>query len=488
MSMAEAARSRETEPDIAAQMAALGADARAAAQALAATSAETRRRALRAAAASAIRDDEAAILEANAADMAAAQETGVSAALLDRLALDPGRVEGMAAGVEQVAALDDPLGRLLGEWERPNGLRIHRVSVPIGVIGIIYESRPNVTADAGALCLMSGNAAILRGGSESYHSSRAIAAALRAALVETELPAGCIQLVPTTDRAAVGILLGMDDALDLIVPRGGRSLIERVLAESRVPVMAHLDGNCHVYVHAAADPDKARDVTFNAKMRRTGICGAAETLLVDAAMADALPSILEPLFEAGCEVRGDERTRALDSRVVPVDGQPTGGPNTSTRSSRSGWWMGSMRRSPMSTSTAPTIPMPSSRRTRLLPSASWRRSTAGSCSTTPRPSSPTAGSSAWAPRSASPPASCTRAGRWASSSSPRTSTKCTATGRFAPDHARPHAPPARAAGPERCTARAAAGSQDRPAWRLLQSGARGAPSHQPAGAQAARPA
>ena len=225
----------------------------------------------------------------------------------------------MAAGVEQVAALDDPLGRLLGEWERPNGLRIRRVSVPIGVIGIIYESRPNVTSDAGALCLMAGNAAILRGGSESYHSSRAIAAALRAALVETGLPAGCIQLVPTTDRAAVGILLTMDDVLDLIVPRGGRSLIERVLAESRVPVMAHLDGNCHVYVHAAADPEKARDVTFNAKMRRTGICGAAETLLVDAAMEDALPAILEPLFEASCEIRGDARVQALDSRVVPAN-------------------------------------------------------------------------------------------------------------------------------------------------------------------------
>ena len=317
MSMADVARSRETELDIAAAMAALGADARAAAQALAAASAETRRRALRAAAA-AIREDEAAILEANAADMAAARESGLSSALLDRLALDPDRVEAMAVGVEQVAALDDPLGRLLGEWERPNGLRIRRVSVPIGVIGIIYESRPNVTADAGALCLMSGNAAILRGGSESYHSSRAIAGALQSALVETGLPAGCIQLVPTTDRAAVGILLTMDDALDLIVPRGGRSLIERVLAESRVPVMAHLDGNCHVYVHAAADPEKARDVTFNAKMRRTGICGAAETLLVDAAMRDALPEILEPLFEAGCEVRGDARVQALDSRVVPV--------------------------------------------------------------------------------------------------------------------------------------------------------------------------
>ena len=317
MSIAQA-RSRETDQDIAAEMAALGAEARAAARALAASSTEDRRRALKAAAA-AIRDDEAAILEANGKDMAAARESGLSAALLDRLALDSGRVEGMAAGVEQVAALDDPLGRLLGEWERPNGLRIHRVSVPIGVIGIIYESRPNVTADAGALCLMAGNAAILRGGSESYHSSRAIATSLRAALGETGLPAGCIQLVPTTDRAAVGILLGMDEALDLIVPRGGRSLIERVLAESRVPVMAHLDGNCHVYVHAGADPKKARDVTFNAKMRRTGICGAAETLLVDATVAETLPAILEPLFEAGCEVRGDERVQAMDSRVVPAD-------------------------------------------------------------------------------------------------------------------------------------------------------------------------
>ena len=225
----------------------------------------------------------------------------------------------MASGVEEVAALEDPLGRLLGEWERPNGLRIHRVSVPIGVIGIIYESRPNVTADAGALCLMSGNAAILRGGSESWHSSRAIGGALRAALAESGLPEGCIQLVPTTDRAAVGLLLAMDDAIDMIVPRGGRSLIERVMAESRIPVMAHLDGNCHVYVHAAADAEKARDVTYNAKMRRTGICGAAETLLVDAAAEDLLPAILEPLFEAGCEVRGDVRTRALDSRVVPAD-------------------------------------------------------------------------------------------------------------------------------------------------------------------------
>ena len=317
MSIARA-QNRSEERDIQAEMAALGAEARAAAQALAAASGETKRRALRAAAA-AIRAGEAAILEANALDMAAAEAAGLSGALLDRLALDPGRIEAMAGGIEQVAALDDPVGRLLGEWERPNGLRIRRVSVPIGVIGIIYESRPNVTADAGALCLMSGNVAILRGGSESWHSSRAIAAALRAALAETGLPAGCIQLVPTTDRAAVGILLAMDDVLDLIVPRGGRSLIERVRDESRVPVMAHLDGICHVYVHAAADPEKARAVTFNAKMRRTGICGAAETLLVDSAVEGALPAILEPLFEAGCEVRGDERTRALDSRVVPAD-------------------------------------------------------------------------------------------------------------------------------------------------------------------------
>ena len=316
MSIAQA-QSRAEDRDIAAEMAALGADARAAAQALAASSAEARRSALRAAAAT-LRAREAAILEANALDMAAAQGSGLSGALLDRLALDPARVEAMASGVEEVAALEDPLGRLLGEWERPNGLRIRRVSVPIGVIGIIYESRPNVTADAGALCLMSGNAAILRGGSESWHSSRAIAGALRTGLAESGLPEGCIQPVPTTDRAAVGLLLTMDEAIDLIVPRGGRSLIERVLAESRIPVMAHLDGNCHVYVHAAADPEKARDVTYNAKMRRTGICGAAETLLVDAAAEGLLPAILEPLFEAGCEVRGDTRTRALDSRVVPA--------------------------------------------------------------------------------------------------------------------------------------------------------------------------
>ena len=300
---------------LAADMAALGRAARAAARLLAGAATDTKRRALRAAASS-LRRRQAAILEANAADIAAARRGGSGPALLDRLALDPARVEAMAAGVEAVAALDDPVGRALGAWTRPNGLRIRRVSVPIGVIGIVYESRPNVTADAGALCLMSGNAAILRGGSESTGASRAIAESLAEGLAEAGLPAGCIQRVPTTDRAAVGLLLAMEDTVDLIVPRGGRSLIERVRAESRIPVLAHLDGVCHVYVHAAADPAKARAVVLNAKMRRTGICGAAETLLVDAAVEDALPGILAPLFEAGCEVRGDRRVQALDSRVA----------------------------------------------------------------------------------------------------------------------------------------------------------------------------
>ena len=479
MSVAEAARSRKTEHDIAAEMAALGTDASAAAQALAASSAETRRRALRAAAA-AIRNDAAAILEANAADMAAARESGLSGALLDRLALDPGRVAAMAAGVEQVAALDDPLGRLLGEWERPNGLRIRRVSVPIGVIGIIYEvsaqrhRRRRRSLPYGGEC---GDPARRLGELPFVARHRA---ALRAALVETGLPAGCIQLVPTTDRAAVGILLTMDNVLDLIVPRGGRSLIERVLAESRVPVLAHLDGNCHVYVHAAADPEKARDVTFNAKMRRTGICGAAETLLVDAAVEDALPAILEPLFEAGCEVRGDARVQALDSRVVPanaadwgteyldaiisvalVDGLEAAIAHVNEHGSHH---------------TDAIITEDSAAAERFM--EGW---TAGSCCTTPRPNSPTAASSAWEPRSASPRASSTPAGRWAWSSSPPTSTRCTAPDRFAPDHARPHAPPAIAASARRHVASAAARPQDRPARRLFH------PAHEGTGTSACSP-
>jgi glutamate-5-semialdehyde dehydrogenase len=292
-------------------MAALGANARSASRVLAVTPTAVKRAAIEAAAdALAVgRDD---ILQANADDMTRARAAKLNDAMLDRLALDGARVDAMVTGMREVAALDDPVGRALGDWSRPNGLRIERVSVPIGVIAIIYESRPNVTADAGALCLMSGNAAILRAGSESFLSSNAIAACLRRGLSTAGLPEDCVQLVPTKDRAAVGILLTMDEDVDIIVPRGGRSLIERVKEESRIPVLAHLDGICHVYVHASADADKARDVTFNAKMRRTGICGAAETLLIDRAALAMLPAILAPLHAAGCEVRGDAEVCAID--------------------------------------------------------------------------------------------------------------------------------------------------------------------------------
>ena len=308
----------ESAGDIPARMRQLGQVAKSAAEALAGASTEVKNAALRAAAA-AIRSDAQSILAANAKDMAAAQIKGVKGAFLDRLKLDDARIEGMAAGLESIAELPDPVGAAIAEWDRPNGLKIARVRVPLGVIGIIYESRPNVTADAGGLCLKSGNAAILRGGSESFHSSTAIAAALAKGLAESGLPEGCIQLVPTTDRAAVGEMLTMTDVIDVIVPRGGLSLIKRVAAESRIPVLKHLDGICHVYIHAAADPKVALDVTVNSKMRRTGICGSAETLLVDRLAASSeLPPILEALFEAGCEVRGDAETQALDSRVLPA--------------------------------------------------------------------------------------------------------------------------------------------------------------------------
>jgi glutamate-5-semialdehyde dehydrogenase len=227
-------------------------------------------------------EQSAAIIEANDRDMAAARERGLSSAMLDRLMLDEPRVESMASGMEAISELHDPVGRVLDEWQRPNGLRIQRVAVPLGVIGIIYESRPNVTADAAALCIKSGNAVILRGGSESFHSSNAIYECLREALVATGLPGEAVQMVPTTDRAAVGFLLSsMAEWVDVVVPRGGKNLIKRVQDEARVPVIGHLEGICHVYLHAAADPQMARDVVLNAKMRRTGICGAAETVLVD---------------------------------------------------------------------------------------------------------------------------------------------------------------------------------------------------------------
>lgn len=304
--------------DLESRMRQLGEAAKAAASMLATASADAKNAALRAAA-QALRADRADLLAANAQDMEAASAKGLSAAMLDRLKLDEARVEAIAKGLEDIAELPDPVGAVLAEWDRPNGLRIARVRVPLGVIGIIYESRPNVTADAGGLCLKAGNAAILRGGSESFHSSTAIAGSMVEGLRAAGLPEAAIQLVPTRDRAAVGLMLGMTDHIDVIVPRGGRSLTERVAAESRIPVFKHLDGVCHVYLHARADPAKARAVTLNSKMRRTGVCGAAETLLVDrVAAARLLPPVLDDLIRAGCEVRGDEATRALDDRVLPA--------------------------------------------------------------------------------------------------------------------------------------------------------------------------
>jgi glutamate-5-semialdehyde dehydrogenase len=257
------------------------------------------------------------ILAANERDMAAARASKLSGALLDRLKLDEKRVEGIARSIEDVLGLPDPIGTLAAEWNRPNGLHIQRVRVPLGVIGIIYESRPNVTADAGALCLKSGNAVILRGGSESRYSSAAIHACLVEGLRTAGLPAECIQLVPTTDRAAVGYMLsGMTEYIDVIVPRGGKSLVERVQKEARVPVIGHLEGNCHVYVDRDADVRMARSIAVNAKMRRTGICGAAETLLVDRACVDThLAPIVGDLLAAGCEVRGDAIVQKVDARV-----------------------------------------------------------------------------------------------------------------------------------------------------------------------------
>ncbi len=303
-------------PEIAALMDGIGRAALEAARVLALARTDAKNAALESAA-KALRARAPDILAANAKDMAAAEAAGLGGAMLDRLKLDASRIEAMAAGVEQIAALPDPIGTVAAEWTRPNGLRIQRVRVPLGVIGIIYESRPNVTCDAGALCLKSGNAAILRGGSESHHSSTAIHACLVEGLRAAGLPDGCIQLVPTTDRAAVGYMLGaMTECIDVIVPRGGKSLIARVQQEARVPVIGHLEGNCHVYVDRAADLSMARTIVKNAKLRRTGICGAAETLLVDeGCVATHLAPIVRDLLDAGCEVRGDERVQAVDPRV-----------------------------------------------------------------------------------------------------------------------------------------------------------------------------
>lgn len=297
----------------------MGARARDAATTLAGLPTAAKAAGLRAAAA-AIRADAGAILAANARDVEAGAANGLSGALLDRLRLDPARLEAAAAGVEAVASLADPVGAVIDSSERPNGLKLSRVRVPIGVIGIIYESRPNVTADAAALCVMSGNAAILRGGSEAALSNRAIHAAFARGLGEAGLPADAAQLVPTTDRAAVGAMLKADGVIDLIVPRGGKSLVARVQEEARVPVLAHLDGICHLYIDQAADPDMAVRLAVNAKMRRTGICGATETLLIDRAFPDPAP-ILAALVDSGCELRGDADVRAIEPRAIAANAQ-----------------------------------------------------------------------------------------------------------------------------------------------------------------------
>jgi len=291
---------------------ALGVEARLAARIMRQLSGEVRNNVLRRLARR-LRDDAPAILSANADDLSESRRNGASTAVLDRLALDGNRIEAMARGIDEIAELPDPVGRVLAQWRRPNGLDISRVATPIGVIGIIYESRPNVTADAAALCLKSGNVCILRGGSEAIRTNGAIHDAIASVLAQSELPASAVGLVRNTDRAVVGhMLAGLDGALDLIIPRGGKSLVARVQAEARVPVLAHLEGICHVYVHVKADPAKACAIALNAKMRRTGVCGAAETLLIDREVLSGVGvAVLRELRDAGCEIRGDDSVRAV---------------------------------------------------------------------------------------------------------------------------------------------------------------------------------
>jgi glutamate-5-semialdehyde dehydrogenase len=315
----QSASDDEGDRPLAATMAQIGHDARAAARVLALAPAAQKNRAL-ADMAKAIRAARAAILAANGEDRDEAKAAGATAAFLDRLTLDRARVEAMADGIDTVRKLKDPIGAVMASWRRPNGMRIERVRVPLGVVGVIYESRPNVTADAAALCLKAGNAAILRGGSESFRSCRAIHAALAEGLVKAGLPAAAIALVPTREREAVGMMLGgLDGTIDVIVPRGGKDLVGRVQTEARVPVFAHLEGVCHVYVDAKAKLAMAKAIVLNAKMRRTGVCGAAETLLVDRAGADKfLKPLITMLIDAGCEIRGDAVVMAVDRRVKPA--------------------------------------------------------------------------------------------------------------------------------------------------------------------------
>jgi glutamate-5-semialdehyde dehydrogenase len=306
---------RET-GDVTALMRDIGTRARKAARVLGLAESARKTNALEAAA-KAIRASREKILAANAQDIEAAKKQNITAAFLDRLTLTGKSVDSIAADVDKIALLPDPIGEVIANWEQPNGLMFQRVRTPLGVVAVIYESRPNVTADAGSLCLKAGNAVILRGGSDSFHSSRAIHECLVAGLKEAGLPEDAIQLVPTTDRAAVGELLsGLNGNIDVVVPRGGKSLVARVQTEARVPVFAHLEGVCHVYIHAPADLEMAKSIVFNAKMRRTGVCGAAETLLVDKKAAPThLKPLVQMLLDEGCEVRGDQATQATDPRV-----------------------------------------------------------------------------------------------------------------------------------------------------------------------------
>jgi len=322
MSMAHAEQDTTAESDgVADQVRAIGARARAASKKLSLATTEAKQDALRTAAAR-IRERSDALIAANRDDVLFGEEKGLSKSLIDRLLLTPERIESMAAGLEAIAELPDPVGAVIGDWERPNGLHIQRVRTPLGVIGVIYESRPNVTADAGGLCLFAGNAVILRGGSESLNSSSMIAECLRDGLRHAGLPEDAVQMIPTRDREAVGALLRLHEYVDVIVPRGGRGLIERVMNDARMPVFAHLDGLCHVYIHQDADAKKAHAIAVNAKMRRTSICGAAETLLVDASKADdVLPGLLNDLAGLGCEIRGDDRTRALFPAAIPAQAE-----------------------------------------------------------------------------------------------------------------------------------------------------------------------
>jgi len=294
----------------------IGKNARSAARALALAEDSQKRTALEAMA-NHIRAASPQILEANRQDVSAAQDKGLSDAMIDRLALNEARIESIASSLESIAGMDDPVGHIEKDWEQPNGLKFSKVKIPIGVIGMIYESRPNVTADAGALCLKSGNACILRGGSESIRSNQSIHAALTAGLRDADLPEAAIQLIPTTDRAAVGLLLGgLDGNVDMIIPRGGKSLIARVQSDARVPVLAHLEGLCHTYVHAEAGLDMAEEIVINAKLRRTGVCGSTETLLIDESIApEFLPKMASRLVDNGCELRGDSQSRNIVASI-----------------------------------------------------------------------------------------------------------------------------------------------------------------------------